>query len=484
MSKFYVTTPIYYVNDKPHIGTAYTTVVADVLARWHRLKGEEVFFLTGTDEHGIKIYKAAMAKGKTPKEFVDAVVPEFVSAWKSLDISYDKFIRTSDKDHEERVKKFIMKLWDNGDIYKGVYTGLYCVPDETFVSESEAKDGKCPSCGRPLEMVSEEAYFFRLSKYKDRVIELIKKGLVIPQEKANELLSRLQGDLKDLDVTRKSVKWGIEFPPDPSHTVYVWFDALLNYITALGWPEEDKFEKFWPADVHIVGKDIVWFHAVIWPAMLMAAGIEPPKAVLSHGWWTIDGRKMSKSLGNVVDPVELAKKYSADPVRYFMVREKTVWDDGNFSEKALKERINGELMADLSNLVARVVTLAEKTGNLRSGEVELEGFIDFGRFSSLMDSYNISSALEEILIGIRKVNKYFNDKKPWASTPESLSNTLYNALEALRMISILISPFMPSVSDEIDKQLGVGHGAIKDIGFKEFVGNPKRGKNIFDKLSE
>ncbi|MCL5018045.1 MAG: methionine--tRNA ligase [Candidatus Parvarchaeota archaeon] len=482
MGKFYITTPIYYVNDRPHIGTAYTTVAADILARWHRLAGDEVFFLTGTDEHGAKIYKAAIEKGKTPKEFVDGVVPEFISAWKTMDISYDKFIRTTDTYHEDSVKKFVMKLWEKGDIYKGTYTGLYCVPDETFVSESDAKDGKCPSCGRQLETVSEEAYFFKLSKYKDRVIELIKNGLVLPDSKKNELLNRLSGDLKDLDITRKSVKWGIEFPPDPSHTIYVWFDALLNYVTALGWPDGEDFKKFWPADVHIVGKDIVWFHSVIWPAMLMAADIPPPKTVISHGWWTIEGRKMSKSLGNAIDPVKLSEKYSADAVRYFMAREKQIWDDGDFSEKSLESRINGELMADLSNLVARVLTIAEKSNVPESSEVELDGFIDFEEFSSFMGGADIFNALETILAGIRKVNKYFNDRKPWASSEEEKSKTLYNALEALRMISIVITPFMPSVGGKIANQLGLKQGKASDLKFSQFKGQPKRGPNLFEKL--
>ena len=465
MEKFYITTPIYYVNDKPHIGHAYTTVIADILARWHRLNNEKVFFLTGTDEHGGKIEKAAAEKHKTPKEFVDENSQIYKDAWKKLDISYDKFIRTTDEYHESAVTEFIRKVWDNGDIYKGEYEGFYCLPDERYITESELVNGKCPDCGREVQKIKEEAYFFRLSKYKEQIVKLIENGLITPGKNANEILSRLKGELKDLDITRKSVSWGIKFPFDESHSVYVWFDALLNYLSALNWPDGSEFKEFWPADIHLVGKEIVWFHSVIWPAMLLAAGLPLPKNIMAHGWWTVEGRKMSKSIGNVVDPIEIVDKYSADAFRYFLLREKPTWDDGDFSESALKGRINGELMADLSNLVARVLTIAERFKDKIEGEVEIEDFIKKKEIIENFDKKDLYSALNLIFEGIRKINRYINDKEPWKLQGKELAKVLYNSLEAIRVSAIFLKPFMPSTAEKIEKKLGIKPQLLADAVF-------------------
>ncbi len=483
MEKFYITTPIYYVNDKPHIGHAYTSIIADVFARWHRLNNEKVFFLTGTDEHGGKIEKAAAEKHKTPKELVDETSQKYKDTWAKLNVSYDKFIRTTDKDHEEAVKEFIKKVFEKGDIYKGEYEGFYCLPDERYITETELVDGKCPDCGRDVQKIKEEAYFFRLRKYKNDIIKLIEGGLIIPEKNAKEMLNRLKGELKDLDITRKSVSWGIKFPFDESHSVYVWFDALLNYLSALNWPDGKEFKEFWPADVHLVGKEIVWFHSVIWPAMLLSAGLPLPKNVLAHGWWTVDGKKMSKSLGNVIDPVEIADKYSADAFRYFLLREKPTWEDGDFSESALKERINGELMANLSNLVARVLTLAEKFNGKIEGKVELDGFIDKKEIIENFDKKDVYSALNLTFESIRKINKYVNDKEPWKLEGKELSNVLYNSLEAIRIASIFLKPFMPSTAEKIEKKLGVTPQLLSDAVFKEFSTKVERGENLFNKIN-
>ncbi|MEM0143893.1 MAG: methionine--tRNA ligase [Candidatus Parvarchaeum sp.] len=482
MEKFYITTPIYYVNDKPHIGHAYTTIIADVLARWHRLKGEKVFFLTGTDEHGGKIEKAALEKHKTPKELVDENSQRYKAAWEKLDISYNKFIRTTDEYHEHIVKEFVKKVWAKGDIYKGEYVGFYCLPDERYITESELVNGKCPDCGRDVQKIKEEAYFFRLSRYKEQIIKLIENGLIIPEKNANEILNRLKGELKDLDITRKSVSWGIKFPYDETHSIYVWFDALLNYLSALDWPDGNDFKEFWPADIHLVGKEIVWFHSVIWPAMLMSAGLSIPKNVMAHGWWTVDGKKMSKSLGNVVDPIEMADKYSADAFRYFLLREKPTWEDGDFSESVLKDRINGELMANLSNLIARVLTIAERFDEKIEGKVELEDFIKKDDIIDSFEKKDLYSALTLIFDGVRKINKYINDKEPWKLKGKELSNVLYNSLEAIRIATIFLKPFMPSTAEKIEKKLGIRPQLLSDAVFREFTTKVERGENLFSKI--
>jgi methionyl-tRNA synthetase len=483
MENFYITTPMYYVSGKPHIGNAYCTILADIIARWNRLAGKKVLFVTGTDEHGGKTEKAAKEQGKSNKEFTDEITAEYMEAWKALNISYDRFVRTTDKQHEDAVRTFVGLVWDNEDIYKSKYEGWYCLPDETFIPEMDLKDGKCPECGREVQKLSEDAYFFSLARYRDDLLRIFDENpeFVQPQSRANEIRNLINGGLKDIDITRKSVTWGIKFPYDEEQTIYVWFDALISYISALGWPDEGDFVEFWPANVQLVGKEITRFHATLWPAMLLSAGIDIPQKILSHGWWTADGKKISKSLGNAVDPIDLAEKYSADALRYFLVREKPILEDGDFSVKALVARINGELMADLSNLAARVLTIAEKFNGKINGSPELEKFLDLEKIFDCFQRYDLTAALNEIWVFVKQVNKYINDKEPWKLKGEELSRVLYNALESLRIISILLYPFMPSTSEKLMAQLGVELGTLENCRFSGFNGKVKRGANLFDK---
>ncbi len=484
LGKFYITTPIYYVNDKPHIGHAYTTIAADVLARWHRLRGDDVFFLTGTDEHGEKIAAAAQKAGKTPKEFVDSIVPAFKNVWQKLDISNDFFIRTTDEQHERIVPLVIDKIAKSGDIYKGMYTGWYCVPDESFWTELQLVDGKCPECHREVKLVQEESYFFRLSKYQDKLLQFYKThpGFLSPKYRSKEIINRVKDGLKDLSITRTTLKWGVAFPQDKKHVLYVWVEALCNYITALDYPDGQKFKTFWPADVHLVGKEINWFHSVIWPAMLFSAGIEPPKIVFAHGWWTMDGQKMSKSLGNVVDPIEMADKYSVDAFRYALLREMPLGDDGDFSEKTMVTRLNNELAAELGNLLNRTLTIAERYEGKVAGKPELSEALDVKKIDSLMEGLDTFGALNEIFAFIKAANKYVNDKEPWKLKGDELGHVLYNLLEATRIIGILVTPFMPGTGEKIAAQLGVPQGTLGDCKFGAFAGKPKKGELLFKKF--
>lgn len=481
--KFYVTTPIYYVNDVAHIGHAYTTIAADILARWHRLKGEQVLFLTGTDEHGEKVEAAAVKVGKTPQEFVDSVVGGFKEVWKKLNISYDDFIRTTEKRHEKVVSDLIKKINENGDIYLGEYEGWFCIPCESFWTDLQLKNGKCPECSRDVQKLKEKSYFFRLSKYQEKLLKFYEENpeFLSPRFRAQEIISRVKGGLKDLSITRSALKWGIPFPLDKKHVVYVWFDALTNYISALGWPD-GSFKKFWPADVHLVGKEINWFHSVIWPAMLFSAGVEPPKKVYAHGWWTVEGKKMSKSIGNVIDPVDVAEKYSSDILRYFLVREIPFGEDGDYSEKALIARINGELVADLGNLVYRVLSLAEKFDGSFVGKDELSSKLNLKKIDVHMERLEITAALGEIWNFTHATNKYINDNEPWKLKGKELGNVLYNLLEVCRIISILIYPFMPETAEKINVQLGTKLGSLKDCKFRKFEGKIKKGSYLFNKI--
>ncbi len=483
MPKYYVTTPIYYVNDKPHIGHAYTTVVADIVARWHRLSGDEVFFLTGTDEHGEKIEKAAEAAGMNPVLFVDSIVAQYKDLWELLGISNDDFIRTTDERHISIVRSFVRLLAGKGDIYKGEYEGWYCTPDETFFTELQLNGGRCPQCGRSVTRIKEETYFFRLSKYRDMLLDFYEsnKGFLLPKSRAEEMINRVRTGLNDISITRKNVKWGIPFPEDETHTVYVWVDALLNYISALGWPN-GLFGKFWPADVHIVGKEINWFHSVIWPAMLFSAGLETPRSVFAHGWWLVEGKKMSKSLGNAIDPHAIAAKYGVDALRYFMIKEMPLGGDGNFSEKALVARINGELVDDLGNLTYRVLSLAEKFNGTIEGSPELEVHLDLKGICEKVDSVDLSGALEMIWEFVRASNRYINEKNAWTLSGKDLANVLYNLLEALRIIAIMLEPFMPAASERIRQQLGTPRQGLESCSFEKFEGRVLKGGHLFEKI--
>lgn len=507
---FYITTPIYYPSDKLHIGHSYTTVAADAMARFKRLTGYDVFFLTGTDEHGQKIERIATEKGMEPKEYVDRIVAGIKKLWSILDISNDDFIRTTDERHKKAVQKIFKKLYDQGDIYKGEYEGWYCTPCEAFWTERQLNDGKCPDCGRDVELIKEEAYFFRLSKYQDRMMEYIKNNpeFIQPPSRQNEMINNfLKPGLEDLCVSRTSFKWGIPVSFDPDHVIYVWIDALSNYITALGYETEDdsKFKRYWPADVHLVGKEIVRFHTIIWPIMLMALGIELPKQVFGHGWLILEGGKMSKSKGNVIDPVILVEKYGVDAVRYFLLREIPFGADGVFSNRALIDRINYDLANDLGNLINRTVTMIEKYFGGCIPAPQEEGDYDRDlinmavetplRVEELMNKLQFSNALSEIWRLIGRTNKYIDETMPWViakdeNSKDRLGTVLYNLAEAIRIISVLISPFMPNTPRKIWSQLGIKD---ENLGTWESVlkwGNLQpgikvsRGQPIFPRIEE
>ena len=496
--KFYITTPIYYPSGKWHIGTCYTTIVCDAIARFKRMQGVDVFYLTGTDEHGQKIQKVAQAAGVPVKEYIDKIVGELKDLWKLLDISYDKFIRTTDEYHEKAVQKIFNKLYEQGDIYKSEYEGWYCTPCEAFWTKSQLVDGKCPDCGRPVELMKEESYFFKMSKYQDRIIKLIEENpdFLQPVSRQNEMLNNfLRPGLQDLCVSRTSFDWGIQVPFDPKHVVYVWLDALTNYITALGYGSDDTtlFDKYWPADIHMMGKEIVRFHSIIWPAILMALDIPLPKKVYGHGWLKFGTDKMSKSKGNVVDPFILCDRYGVDALRYYMLREVQFGQDGSYTNESFIKRINSDLTNELGNLVSRVTAMVTQYFGGQIPAPNAEEPIDkelkelcqglYGKLCKDIDELAVPQALEHIWEVIQRANKYIDETTPWilAKSEEGkvrLATVMYNLCEAIRYVATTLRPFLTKTPDKIFAKLGIEDEALKSFDSLSTFGATKVGTKV------
>lgn len=502
---YYITTPIYYPSDNFHIGHCYTTVIADALARYKRLKGYDVFFLTGSDEHGQKIEERAKKKGCTPKEFVDPIIDNAKDLWKSLDISYNKFIRTTDPEHVECVQKVFKQLYDQGDIYKGTYEGWYCTPCESFWTESQLKDGKCPDCGREVKLTKENAYFLKLSKYQKQLEEYLEghKDLMQPVTRYNEMYNNfLKPGLKDLCVSRSSVKWGIPVTFDPEQTVYVWVDALTNYISALGYKTDDEslFEKYWPADLHLVGKEIFRFHTIIWPIMLIALGLPLPKKVYGHGWLTMGGDKISKSKGNFKDPRLFIKDYGVDTIRYFLLSEVPFGSDGNFSELLMVERRNSDLCNVLGNLVNRTISMANKyfggkvskISNITELDNEVINYLNSmdKDVDEKLESLNAPAALTDIFSRLNRLNKYIDETEPWKlaklEDKSRLNDVLYVILDGIRLCAIELEAFIPATSKKIYEQINVNDASFENntIGYVESYQVTEKPEILFARIDE